>query len=64
MASVDRDKQHALSRAAVRYLRKIKQPVCFRFDVVEVIGTEDAEPSNVRHIENAFPLDRRYTLPW
>jgi putative endonuclease len=64
ISSVDRDKQHALSRAAVRYLKKLKQPVCFRFDVVEVVGVEGGTPSSIRHVENAFPLDRRYTLPW
>ena len=64
LSAVDRQKRHVLSRAAVRYLQRLKDPkVCFRFDVVEVVGEPgDAFPL-VRHIENAFPLDRRYNLP-
>jgi putative endonuclease len=64
-SAVDRKKRHALSRAAVRYLRRVKYPpVCFRFDVVEVVGTPRARKPLVRHIENAFPLDERYSLPY
>jgi putative endonuclease len=62
--SVDRRKRHALSRAAVRYLQRLKQPVNFRFDVVEIVGGPDGELPVVRHIENAFLLDRCYVLPW
>jgi putative endonuclease len=63
-SAVDRRKRQVLSRAAVRYIRKLRDPqVCFRFDVVEVVGgLRDRRPL-VRHIENAFPLDRRYSLP-
>jgi putative endonuclease len=63
--SVNRRKRHALSRAAVRYLKMKSFPqVNFRFDVVEVVGEKKAGgPPIVRHIENAFPLDRRYYLP-
>lgn len=64
MSAVDRRKRHALSRAAIRYLGKLRDPVSFRFDVVEVVGTEGAPPEELRHVENAFPLDRCYTLPW
>jgi putative endonuclease len=64
VASVDRAKRHSLSRAAVRYLERLKAPVSFRFDVVEVIGQEGDDAPVVRHIENAFPLDRCYMLPW
>ena len=60
--AVDRKKRHALSRAAVRYLKKIgNPPVCFRFDVVEVVGAMGDERPLTRHIENAFPLDKRYS---
>ncbi len=64
-AAVNRSKRHALSRAASRYLRKLKHPpVYVRFDIVEVIGTtEDANPT-VRHLENAFALDSRFRLPY
>jgi putative endonuclease len=64
-SSVDRQKRHTLSRGAIRYLKRLKNPrVCFRFDVVEVIGRAGAaNPPEIRHIRNAFPLDRRYMLP-
>jgi len=64
-SAVDRKKRHTMSRAAVRYLAKLKYPrVFFRFDVVEVVGCpEDGEPE-LRHIRNAFPLDRRYHPPY
>ncbi len=65
VSSVDRAKRHTLSRAAVRYIKRLKDPhVYFRFDVVEVVGEIDApDPPVIRHIENAFPLDSRYSLP-
>lgn len=62
--SVDARKRHALSRAAVRYLQRLKEPVNFRFDVVEVVGEPGEATPLVRHVENAFPLDRCYSLPW
>jgi len=62
---VDNDKRHVMSRAAVRYLKKIKcSNVNFRFDVVEVVGNKDAKPPLINHIENAFMLDRRYSIPY
>jgi putative endonuclease len=62
--AVDRRKRHRMSRAAVRYLQSLDNPrILFRFDVVEVVGLPgDAAPA-IRHIERAFPLDRRYMLP-
>ena len=63
-SAVDREKRHALSRAAMRYLKAIGQPrVCFRFDVVEVVGSTGDTAPIVRHVENAFNLDRRYVIP-
>jgi putative endonuclease len=63
-ASVDRGKRHALSRAAVRYLQRLADPrIAFRFDVVEVIGECRGPNPVIRHIENAFNLERRYMLP-
>jgi len=64
LAAVDRQKRHVLSRAGVRYLQRLKRPVTFRFDVVEVIGEEHAGTPLIRHIENAFRLDPCYILPW
>ncbi|MBN1675574.1 MAG: YraN family protein [Kiritimatiellae bacterium] len=62
--AVDRKKRRALSRAAVRYLRRLKfPPVDFRFDVVEVVGRVGQSNPFVRHVERAFTLDGRYRLP-
>lgn len=64
--AVDRAKRLRMSRAAVRYIKRLRDPkIYFRFDVVEVVGCpEDAEgPIVVRHIRNAFQLDRRFMLP-
>jgi putative endonuclease len=64
-SAVNRSKRHALSRAACRYLRKLKHPsVYVRFDIVEVIGTEEDGEPTVRHLENAFALDPRCRLPY
>lgn len=64
VTAVDRDKRRALSRAAVRYLQRLRlRRVRFRFDVVEVLGQPGREPQSVHHIANAFPLDARYALP-
>jgi len=64
-AAVDRAKRRTLSRAAVRYLQAVRaRPVNFRFDVVEIVGVPNGPEPLARHIENAFPLDARYSLPW
>ncbi|MCX7590467.1 MAG: YraN family protein [Kiritimatiellae bacterium] len=64
VAAVDRAKRRTLSRAAIRFLKRLRNPpVYFRFDVVEVIGTPEIARPVIRHIENAFPLDHAYTLP-
>lgn len=63
VSAVDRKKQKLLSRAAVRYLKKLKNPrVYFRFDVVEVIGSPGGDNPEVRHIRNAFNLHKSYVL--
>ncbi len=63
IAAVDRAKRRTLSRAAVRYMKQLKQrPEYFRFDVVEVVGREGTAGPEVRHIERAFLLDSRYTF--
>lgn len=63
-AAVNRAKRHYLSRAAVRYIKRLRQPPhAFRFDVVEVVGTPDNPAPLIRHIENAFPLDHCYRVP-
>lgn len=63
--AVDRSKQQKLSRAAVRYLMELREkPEYIRFDVVEVVGRPDGPSPRIEHIENAFPLDSNYRLPW
>lgn len=65
-AAVRRTKRARLSKAAMRYVRRLREkPDYLRFDIVEVIGSPASpEPPIVRHIENAFPLEGRYFIPW
>jgi putative endonuclease len=64
-SAINKAKRKHLSRAAVTYLKKKKlSPDHFRFDVVEVIGEPGGQPPEIRHIENAFPLDSAYRLWW
>jgi putative endonuclease len=62
--AVDREKRHALNRAAAAYLRRARYPrIYYRFDVVEVLGQpEEGEPL-IRHLEDAFPFERRFKFP-
>ncbi len=63
--AVNLAKRRHLSRAAVRHIkaRRLK-PAYIRFDVVEVVGTEDGPPPTVRHLRSVFPLEGGYRLPW
>ena len=64
-ASVNRDKRHKLSRAAVSFLQKRKlRPPYIRFDLIEVIGEPDGGTPEIRHIENAFQLEGGYRIWW
>lgn len=55
--AIDARKRKALSRAARRYLQKLKQrPEYYRFDVVEVVGSPDAGEPEIRHIPHAFSI--------
>ncbi len=66
-SAVNRAKRTFISRAVVRYLMGMKatrRPPYFRIDVVEVIGQPGPDQPEIRHIENAFTLDKRYRLPW
>lgn len=63
--ALGRAQRRAQSRAALRYLNQLKQkPSYFRFDVVEVVGSEGGEPPEIRHIESAFTLDRGRRPRW
>src|SRR6266480_1800527 len=60
IAAVDRQKQKRISRGGLNWLRMLDNPdILFRFDVVEVIITEDASP-RLELIKNAFPLSKPY----
>lgn len=63
--AVHKEKRHALNRAAAAYLRKVKYPEMFyRFDVIEVLGEpEHQEPPIIRHLEEAFPFEKRFMFP-
>lgn len=64
-SAVHRGKRHAQSRAAMRYIARLREkPPTLRFDVVEVVGEPGGEPPVVRHLANAFPLDTRYRVRW
>ena len=64
-SAINKAKRKRLSRAAVTYLKKTKlRPDHIRFDVIEVIGEPGGQPPEIRHIENAFPLDSAYRLWW
>jgi putative endonuclease len=63
--AVDKEKRHALNRAAAAYLRKVKYPdLYYRFDVVEVLGSpEQSDPPVIRHLDDAFPFESRFMFP-
>lgn len=62
--AVDRRKRFHLARATVRYLKRLKpQPANFRFDVVEIIGSQNGSKPVIRHIENAFHLPKHFRVP-
>ena len=58
--AIDRDKQKRISRGGLAWLRLLNDPdILFRFDVVEVIIAEGAEP-RLELIKNAFALSEPY----
>jgi putative endonuclease len=60
VAAVDRQKQKRISRGGLAWLRMLDNPdILFRFDVVEVVITDDAKP-RLELIKNAFPLSKPY----
>jgi putative endonuclease len=64
-SAVNREKRKRLSRAAVGFLQKKKlKPAYIRFDVIEVVGVPGGDKPEIRHIQNAFPLDSAYKLWW
>jgi putative endonuclease len=60
VAAVDGRKRRRISQGGLAWLRLLDNPdILFRFDVVEVLITEDAEP-RLELIQNAFQLPRPY----
>ena len=59
-AAVNAERRRRLTRAALDYLRLLKNPaVKIRFDIVEVL-LESGKVREVRHLENTFPMERPY----
>ena len=57
-SAVDRERRRRLSRAALDYLRLLRNPqVKLRFDVVEVL-LENGAVREVRHLPNTFAMER------
>ena len=58
--AVNREKRNRIARGGLAWLRLLDDPdILFRFDVVEVIIAEDAEP-RLEILQNAFSLPDRY----
>ena len=59
-AAVNAERRRRLSRAALDYLRLLKNPaVKIRFDIVEVLLAED-KVREVRHLPNTFAMEKPY----
>jgi putative endonuclease len=57
-AAVDKERRGRLTRAALDYLRLLRNPpVKLRFDIVEVL-LQDSAVREVRHLPNAFAMER------
>lgn len=58
--AVDYDKQRLVAKGAMAWLRLLNFPeIRFRFDIVEVLATDKADPE-ITLIRNAFPLPEFY----
>jgi putative endonuclease len=59
-AAVDKERRRRLSRAALDYLRLLKNPqVKLRFDIVEVL-LDEGTVREVRHLPNTFAMEQPY----
>ncbi len=59
-AAVNKERRQRLSRAALDYLRLLRNPqVKLRFDIVEVL-LENGAVREVRHLPNTFAMERPY----
>lgn len=60
LEAIDREQRKRISRGALAWLRLLGDPdILFRFDVVEVIIAEEAEP-RLELVQNAFSLPEPY----
>jgi len=58
--AVNREKRNRIARGGLAWLRLLDNPdILFRFDVVEVIIADDAEP-RLEILQNAFSLPKPY----
>lgn len=59
-AAVNAERKRRLSRCALDYLRKLRNPqVKIRFDIVEVLLT-NGDVREIRHLPNSFTLSKPY----
>jgi len=59
-SAVDAERRGRLTRAGLDYLTLLHRPaVKVRFDIVEVL-LDGGKVREVRHLENAFPMERPY----
>ena len=57
---MNKERRQRLSRAALDYLRLLKNPkVKLRFDIVEVL-LADGAVREIRHLPNTFAMERPY----
>jgi putative endonuclease len=55
-AAVDRDKQRELAGMARDYLRRLRQQVQWRFDVVSIYYESSGKPEHIELFKNAFSV--------
>lgn len=61
LEAVGREQQKRISRGALAWLRMLDNPeILFRFDVVEVVISDDRAQPRVELIRDAFPLAEPY----
>jgi putative endonuclease len=63
-SAVTKSKHRALSRAAVHYMQRLRNPPeHYRFDVIEVVG-ENPVSMAIHHIEKAFLISSYFPIDW
>jgi putative endonuclease len=60
-AAVNSERRRRLSQCALDYLRLLKNPaVKIRFDIVEVLLTDDGAVREIRHLPNTFAMAKPF----